>query len=93
MHEELSPFPPLGPMASGWERRRVILSRKGEWWTARVPSLPGCVAHGRTRQEALSRMRRLLYPWIKGLEEAGRPVPPDIDEMDLAHVYPEPLSA
>ena len=90
---ELDPFPPMNGMPPGWQRRRVIVSRKGEWWTARVPSLPGCTAHGRSRQEAMAKMQRQIYPWIQGLETAGREVPPDLDEMDMAHVYPEALSA
>ena len=90
---DFDPFPPIQGSPPGWQRRRVIVSRKGDWWTARVPSLPGCTAHGRTRQEAVARMQRLLYPWIKGLEMAGRSVPADYDDMDLAHLYPEPLSA
>ena len=90
---DFDPFPPIVGTPPGWERRRVIVVRKGDWWTARVPSLPGCTAHGRTRQEALAKMQRQLYPWIKGIEGRGQAVPQDVDELDLAHVYPQPLSA
>lgn len=92
MESDFDPFPPMRGIPPGWQRRRVIVSRKGDWWTARVPSLPGCTAHGRSRQEALAKMARQVHPWIRSLEEMGRPVPPDVDELDLAQVYPEPVA-
>lgn len=43
----------------GWQRTRVILSERDGWWTARLPCVPGCTGHGRSRAEALEGLARL----------------------------------
>jgi predicted RNase H-like HicB family nuclease len=46
-------------------------------YTVRVPALPGCITHGRTRQESLARAKEAIEGFIEGLEKAGEPVPDD----------------
>ncbi|MGL4619347.1 MAG: type II toxin-antitoxin system HicB family antitoxin [Chroococcidiopsis sp.] len=39
-----------------------------------VPDLPGCVAVGETKEEALSLMREAIEFHIEGLREQGQPI-------------------
>ena len=45
-----------------------------------VPSLPGCVSQGASRDEALDNIREAISLYIESLEERGEPVPPPINE-------------
>ncbi|MBA3585279.1 MAG: type II toxin-antitoxin system HicB family antitoxin [Gemmatimonadetes bacterium] len=49
-------------------------------FTAEVPSLPGCISQGTTREEALANIREAIELYIENLEEHGDPVPPSITE-------------
>ena len=40
-----------------------------------VPSLPGCVSQGASRDEALTNIREAISLYIESLEERGEPVP------------------
>ena len=62
--------------------RRVLL-RPGEdgYVVAEVPSLPGCVSQGRTRDEALANIREAIALHVEVLQERGEPVPEDKVEM------------
>ncbi len=40
-------------------------------WVAEVPSLPGCVSQGETREEAIRNIREAIDTWIDGAEETG----------------------
>ena len=42
---------------------------------AEVPELPGCVADGSTRQEALAKVETVISEWLETARELGRPVP------------------
>ena len=45
-----------------------------------VPSLPGCIADGKTREEALGNIRDAIQAYVESLEAHGEPVPPPITE-------------
>lgn len=49
-------------------------------FVATVPSLPGCVADGRTRGEAIASVKDAIALYVESLEEHGDPVPPPITE-------------
>ena len=49
-------------------------------FVAEVPSLPGCVSQGASRDEALDNIREAISLYIESLEERGEPVPPPINE-------------
>lgn len=58
--------------------RQVILHKgEDEFWIAEVPSLPGCVSQGKTREEALINIREAVDLYIQTLEEDKLPVPPE----------------
>jgi len=52
------------------------------WWSAEddayvvdVPELPGCMAHGATRQEAIKNAEDAIRFWIKTAKENGLEIP------------------
>ncbi|MEL7364062.1 MAG: type II toxin-antitoxin system HicB family antitoxin [Bacteroidota bacterium] len=47
---------------------------------ASVPSLPGCIADGATRGEALVNVKEAIALYIESLEAHGDPIPPPITE-------------
>ncbi len=62
--------------------RRVLL-QPGEdgYVVAEVPSLPGCISQGRTRDEALANIREAIALHEEVLRERGEPVPDDRVEV------------
>jgi predicted RNase H-like HicB family nuclease len=56
-------------------RYTVILEHGENSWGAHVPDLPGCIAVGDTRQEALDLIEEAMVFHIEGLKEQGLPVP------------------
>jgi predicted RNase H-like HicB family nuclease len=50
-------------------------SDEDQAFLAEVPELPGCVADGPTRQEALANAEVVIAEWIETAREMGRPIP------------------
>jgi predicted RNase H-like HicB family nuclease len=44
-------------------------------YIAEVPELPGCMADGQTRQEAVVNVELAIQQWIESANELGRPIP------------------
>ena len=62
-------------------RYRVLIEQDEDGvFVAEVPSLPGCVSQGETRDEALSNVREAIALYLESLEDHGDPVPPPITE-------------
>jgi len=40
-----------------------------------VPELPGCMADGKTYQDALANAERIIEEWIETATKLGRPIP------------------
>ncbi len=53
----------------------LFWSRKDQAFIAEVPELPGCMADGATRQEAIANAETVIREWIERARELGRPVP------------------
>lgn len=47
-------------------------------YVAEVPSLPGCVSQGKTRQEALDNVKDAIEAYLESLRMSGDPIPPPI---------------
>jgi len=60
--------------------RRIILQPVEDgWWLAEVPSLPGCLSQGETRQAALENVQEAIELYIECLREDGEPIPADVE--------------
>ena len=64
---------------------RQVLLYPGEdgYIVAEVPSLPGCVSQGRSRDESLQNIRDAIEGYIEALEEDGLPVPPETGNREI----------
>ena len=62
---------------------RSVILYPGEdgYLVAEVPSLPGCVSQGKTREEALANVREAISLHEDVLRERGEPVPDDRVEI------------
>ena len=50
-------------------------SREDDAFVVEVPELPGCMAHGATRQEALQSAEEAITLWIETAREDGITIP------------------
>jgi len=53
----------------------IYWSNEDQAYVVEVPELPGCMADGRTYQEAVANVEVIIDEWIKTAEKLGRPVP------------------
>jgi predicted RNase H-like HicB family nuclease len=67
--------------------RYTVVLEKGETsWGAHVPDLPGCVAVGESRDEALSLIRESVGLHLAELREQGVQVPAPVSESEVIEV-------
>jgi predicted RNase H-like HicB family nuclease len=60
---------------------RVLIEQDEDgMYVAEVPSLPGCVSQGQTREEAVENVREAITAYLESLEAHGDPIPPPITE-------------
>ncbi|GAB5045837.1 type II toxin-antitoxin system HicB family antitoxin [Thermodesulfovibrio sp. TK110] len=50
-------------------------SEEDQAFIAEVPELPGCMADGRTQEEALINAQKVIQQWIEIAKELGREIP------------------
>lgn len=67
-------------------RYMVVVERGETSWGAHVPDLPGCIAIGETRDEALRLIREAIEFHIEGLRQEGLPLPPPSSEGEFVEV-------
>jgi predicted RNase H-like HicB family nuclease len=53
----------------------IYWSNEDGVFVADVPELPGCTAHGTTRDAALTNVNEAIQLWLDTAREFGRPVP------------------
>jgi predicted RNase H-like HicB family nuclease len=53
----------------------VSWSEDDRAFVARVPELPGCMAHGSTPAEAVAEAEQAIALWLETARELGRPIP------------------
>ena len=56
-------------------RYTIVIERAPANFAAYVPDLPGCVATGDTREDAVREIRKAIRYHIESLREHGEPVP------------------
>jgi predicted RNase H-like HicB family nuclease len=57
----------------------VLIPEDAGGYSAIVPSLPGCVSQGDTREEAISMIREAIELYLQSLEAHGDPIPGPIE--------------
>jgi predicted RNase H-like HicB family nuclease len=67
-------------------RYMVVVERGETSWGAHVPDLPGCIAVGETRDEALELIREAIEFHIEGLRQDGLTVPAPCSESEFVEV-------
>jgi len=66
---------------------RVLIEQDEDGvFVAEVPSLPGCVTQGGTREEALRNTQEAIAAYLESLRVHNEPIPPPIAEevVDVA---------
>jgi predicted RNase H-like HicB family nuclease len=53
----------------------IYWSQEDDAFIVEVPELPGCMAGGRTYQEAVANAELVISEWIETAKELGRPIP------------------
>jgi predicted RNase H-like HicB family nuclease len=62
--------------------RRVVLYPGDDGFVvAEVPSLPGCISQGKSREDALNNVREAISLHLEVLHERGEPIPDDQVEL------------
>ncbi len=53
----------------------IFWSDEDQTFVAEIPELPGCMADGKTYQEALSNAETIIKEWLETAKALGRSVP------------------
>ena len=67
-------------------RYLVVLEQGEATWGAHVPDLPGCIAAGESREEALRLIRDAIEFHMEGLREAGEPIPSPASMAEVVEI-------
>jgi predicted RNase H-like HicB family nuclease len=67
-------------------RYLVVVEKGPTSYGAYVPDLPGCIAAGETKEEALSLIREAIELHLESLKEEGQPVPAPSSTSELVEV-------
>lgn len=67
------------------QSKRKVLLYPGEdgYFVVEVPSLPGCISQGKTREEALANIAEAIALYIEVLQDRGEQIPEDAIEVVL----------
>lgn len=53
----------------------ITWSSTDEAFLVVVPELPGCMADGKTRSDAIINAERVIEEWLETARQIGRPIP------------------
>ena len=53
----------------------IYWSKEDNCFVVEVPELPGCMADGKTYQEAVANAEVIVQEWIDTARDIGRPIP------------------
>jgi predicted RNase H-like HicB family nuclease len=60
---------------------RVLIEQDEDGvFVAEVPSLPGCISQGETREQAVGNIREAIALYLESLAAHDEPIPPPITE-------------
>lgn len=58
--------------------RQVVIHRGEDgFWVAEVPSLPGCISQGKTKEEAIKNAKEAIEAYVEALTLDNEAVPAD----------------
>lgn len=66
--------------------RVIIEVDEDGMYVVSVPSLPGCISQGKTREEALRNIKDAIKGYLESLKKHNEPIPPPIEE-EIIEVY------
>ena len=55
-------------------------------WIAEVPSLPGCISQGESREEVIRNIRDAIEVWIDGAQTVGMEIPNESFDVQVCVV-------
>lgn len=61
----------------------IYWSEEDDCFIAEVPELAGCMADGKTKEEALANAEVIIEEWIETAKELGREIPEPKGAADL----------
>jgi predicted RNase H-like HicB family nuclease len=67
-------------------RQGILYPGEDHYWVSECPSLPVCIRHGKTKEEALINIKEAIHAYIAALEEDGISVPEEKFETVLLEV-------
>jgi len=67
-------------------RYLVVLEKGPTSYGAHVPDLPGCIAVGETKEEALTLIREAIELHLEDLKDQGQPIPPPSSTSEVVEV-------
>lgn len=67
-------------------RYLVVVEKGPTSYGAYVPDLPGCIAVGETREEALASIHEAIELHLEGLKDDGQPIPAPSSSGELVDV-------
>lgn len=67
-------------------RYLVVVEKGPKSFGAYVPDLPGCIAAGESREEALTLIREAIEFHLEGLKEEGQSVPDPSSSSEVVEV-------
>jgi len=75
-------------MMQGMMMRQVVIYPDLEdgVWVAEVPSLPGCISQGDTKEHVIENVRDAIQTWIEGAQSLGMKVPEETFDVQLCVV-------
>lgn len=67
-------------------RYLVVVEKGPTSYGAHVPDLPGCIAAGETKEEALALIREAIELHLEDLKNEGQPIPPPSSTGEVVEV-------
>ena len=67
-------------------RQVLLYTDEDGVWIAEVPSLPGCISDGKTREEATERVKEAIDLWIEAAIAHNEEIPEDFTPISIERV-------
>jgi len=79
---------PTGGMLGFMRQVIVYPDPESGAWVCEVPSLPGCLSDGPTKDAALENVRDAIRAWLEAAQELGWDVPTETQSAEVHLVSP-----